>query len=252
MIVDEGKYYLYRHIRLDKNEVFYIGIGTKNDRDLKYGYYTRAYFKKGKSKYWGNVTAKTDYRVEILLESNSHDFIKKKEKEFIKLYGRKDFALGTLVNLTDGGDGSVFSEERKKIISDSLKIRKRDYAFKPILIFDLSLNLLIEVKNSKEASKFIYGSDKYYKQISINCKFGFKTNKLFFVIKKEDYENNKINFVINKKKGKPSRGNCKSFYYNNKFYETKSDLAKELNLIRYRFDKFFKELIKQNKIKKQI
>ena len=31
MIVENGKYYLYRHIRLDKNEPFYIGIGTKNN-----------------------------------------------------------------------------------------------------------------------------------------------------------------------------------------------------------------------------
>lgn len=29
MIEPEGKYYLYRHIRLDKNQPFYIGIGTK-------------------------------------------------------------------------------------------------------------------------------------------------------------------------------------------------------------------------------
>ena len=29
MIEDQGKYYLYRHIRLDTNEPFYIGIGKK-------------------------------------------------------------------------------------------------------------------------------------------------------------------------------------------------------------------------------
>ena len=31
MIEDRGKHYLYRHIRLDKNEPFYIGVGTKCD-----------------------------------------------------------------------------------------------------------------------------------------------------------------------------------------------------------------------------
>lgn len=45
MIVDNGKYFLYRHIRLDKNEVFYIGIGSK--RLKRGGYhlvqYERAY-----------------------------------------------------------------------------------------------------------------------------------------------------------------------------------------------------------------
>lgn len=32
MIVDNGKYYLYRHIRLDKNEPFYIGIGSRSEK----------------------------------------------------------------------------------------------------------------------------------------------------------------------------------------------------------------------------
>jgi len=40
------KYFLYRHIRLDKNEPFYIGIGTKpNSKKIK-GYkteYSRAF-----------------------------------------------------------------------------------------------------------------------------------------------------------------------------------------------------------------
>lgn len=32
MLKNTGKYYLYRHIRLDKNEPFYIGIGTKGNK----------------------------------------------------------------------------------------------------------------------------------------------------------------------------------------------------------------------------
>ena len=35
MIDNYGKYYLYRHIRLDKNEPFYIGIGTKKESKAK-------------------------------------------------------------------------------------------------------------------------------------------------------------------------------------------------------------------------
>lgn len=31
MIQNIGKYYLYRHIRLDLGSPFYIGIGTKRD-----------------------------------------------------------------------------------------------------------------------------------------------------------------------------------------------------------------------------
>jgi len=100
MIVDLGKYYLYRYIRLDKNEPFYIGIGkTKN--------YKRAYekYKCDRSLFWFKITEKTNYRIDILLDNLTKQEAVKKEIEFIKLYGRKNLKTGSLVNLTDGGDG---------------------------------------------------------------------------------------------------------------------------------------------------
>ena len=124
-----GKYYLYRHIRLDKNEPFYIGIGTKYKigsfkKSMKSEYY-RAFCKKGKrrSVIWNRVIAKTEYEVEILLESDDYKFIKQKEIEFITLYGRRDLGTGTLVNLTDGGDGTLrrkSTEEYRKNISNRM------------------------------------------------------------------------------------------------------------------------------------
>lgn len=36
MLKNSGKHYLYRHIRLDKNEPFYIGIGTKIVKTSEY------------------------------------------------------------------------------------------------------------------------------------------------------------------------------------------------------------------------
>jgi len=99
------EYYLYRHVRFDKNEVFYIGIGTKpknyTNHKLEYG---RAYSQFSRSKFWKSVVLKTDYRVDILFESNNINEIKLKETEFINLYGRKNLNEGTLVNLTDGGE----------------------------------------------------------------------------------------------------------------------------------------------------
>jgi len=49
-----GKHYLYRHLRSDKNEVFYIGIGTKYDNNYrKYpNEYLRAFSHKNRNKYW--------------------------------------------------------------------------------------------------------------------------------------------------------------------------------------------------------
>lgn len=137
--------YLYRHIRLDKNEPFYIGISYNNDEN-----YNRANTKhKNKHNvFWNNITNKTDYRVEILLDNLSWEEACKKEIEYIKLYGRRDLGLGTLVNLTDGGEnppiqigdknpmkkqenkdkisflrkGIKFSEDHKKKLSDSKKL----------------------------------------------------------------------------------------------------------------------------------
>lgn len=110
--------YLYRHIRLDTNEVFYIGI-SKSVKNYK-----RAYSKSQRSDFWKNIINQTDYKVEILLESDDYEFIKQKEIEFIALYGRRDKGLGTLCNLTDGGEGScgiLISEEQRKKISDRMK-----------------------------------------------------------------------------------------------------------------------------------
>jgi hypothetical protein len=116
-----NKHFLYRHIRLDKNEVFYIGIGTKKpwftNQETEY---RRAYEKFNRTNYWKNITDKTNYRVEILMESDNYNFIKNKEFEFIKIYGRKDLQLGTLTNLTNGGEGNIgrkATEAQKKAMS---------------------------------------------------------------------------------------------------------------------------------------
>ena len=117
----EGDFYLYRHIRLDNNQVFYVGIGKKGKRKNGYGQeYSRAFERSNRKDFWKKIVAKAGYRVEILLESNSHTFIKEREIEFIKLYGRRDLGTGTLVNFTDGGEGvlnRIVSEETKAKIS---------------------------------------------------------------------------------------------------------------------------------------
>lgn len=125
MIEDEGKYYLYRHIRLDKNEVFYIGIGTKS-KNIPVSFKTefrRAFAKTGRSSFWKGITSKTDFRVEILFQSNDRKFIENQEIEFIKLYGRRTQKLGTLVNLTKGGQIATPNRLTKEI-REQQKIEK--------------------------------------------------------------------------------------------------------------------------------
>jgi hypothetical protein len=110
--------YLYRHIRLDKNVPFYIGIGTADEK------YARAYNKDRRSGYWKNIVNKTKYSVEIMLDDLSWEEACEKEKEFIQLYGRKDLETGTLVNMTSGGEGvvgQVRDEKYRKKLSDAKK-----------------------------------------------------------------------------------------------------------------------------------
>lgn len=127
MVVDNGKYYLYRHTRLDKNEPFYIGIGAKTENDIKHNSYYRAFTKSKRNQFWKNIVSKYSYIVEILLESNDRDFIQEKEREFIKLYGRKDFVAGTLANLTDGGDNGL--NKSKLSIEKQLKTAKNNGSY---------------------------------------------------------------------------------------------------------------------------
>jgi len=117
-----AKHYLYRHIRLDTGQPFYIGIGTKRESRPYYTHsaeYPRAHSKSGRTEYWKRVVSKAGYEVEILFESDDYDFIKQKEIEFIALYGRRDTGKGILCNLTDGGDG-VLGVVRSQETSDKI------------------------------------------------------------------------------------------------------------------------------------
>lgn len=92
--------YVYRHIRLDKNEPFYVGIAKDEYKNCE-----RAYSKYYRNKHWHNIINKSHYEVEIILDDLTWEEACKKEIEFIKLYGRADLKTGSLVNMTDGGDG---------------------------------------------------------------------------------------------------------------------------------------------------
>lgn len=112
--------YVYRHIRLDTNQPFYIGVGTMP-------YYGRAYSSKTRNKYWRNITLNTPFRVDILLDNISREEAIEKEKEFIALYGRTDLKKGCLCNLTDGGDGVLghpLSLENRYKLSENMKGKK--------------------------------------------------------------------------------------------------------------------------------
>lgn len=90
-----NSYYIYLHIKETTGEPFYIGKG-KNQR---------AYVKQYRNTFWNNIVKKHNYDIIILEENLSEDQALLQEQYWIKRIGRRDLNTGTLVNLTDGGDG---------------------------------------------------------------------------------------------------------------------------------------------------
>lgn len=152
--------YLYRHIRLDKNEPFYIGISTDEYRVTT---------KRKRNSIWKNIASKTDYDVEILFNDLTWEQACKKEKEFILLYGRIDIKTGCLANMTDGGDGTIGrkyipnAEHRENLsksstgkkMSESAKKKMSDSQKLPILQYDLNGNFIKEWDGVIDATKAV-------------------------------------------------------------------------------------------------
>lgn len=111
----DNSWYVYRHIREDKNCVFYVGIGKKKN-------YKRA-IGGGRNSVWHRIIEKTKWRAQILAEGLSKQEASKKEQEFISLYGRADLNKGTLCNMTDGGDG-IWNCKRSEETKNKLREQK--------------------------------------------------------------------------------------------------------------------------------
>ncbi len=111
----KDKYYVYLHLTKDTNIPFYVGKGKNN----------RYFYTGSRNRWWKHVVDKHDYVIKILEFNLTEQEAFKSEVFWIKFYGRKQIETwGTLVNLTDGGEGISgykFSEEFKKQRSDYLK-----------------------------------------------------------------------------------------------------------------------------------
>ena len=153
--------YVYRHIRHDKNEPFYIGISKKDSIN-----YERAYnFDcRHRNLHWTNIFNKTEIEVEILFENITYEFAKQKEIEFIKLY-KRILDGGTLANLTEGGDGVLGFKNPK--LSERNKIgiwkgRKHTEETKRIMSIRSSNRKVSDEQRKKmsESRKGIYSGNK--------------------------------------------------------------------------------------------
>lgn len=108
--------YVYKHIRRDNKEPFYIGVGGLTSFD----YYARAKANsangfKSRTENWYLYVSLYGFDVQIVLDNCTEQEAYNKEEELISLYGRIDLGTGILVNMTNGGKGSKgYSDETKR------------------------------------------------------------------------------------------------------------------------------------------
>lgn len=203
--------YLYRHIRLDKNQPFYIGIGSDDK-----GKYERANTRTKRNNLWHKIAAKTKYEVEILIDGMDWYEACKKEQEFIKLYGRINNDTGILANLTDGGSGAPGVIMPKDVIQKDIERKSV-----PIAQYDTN-GKFITWFPSLRAAALAMGRKKYINFLH------YKTKPLFALgYFWKAYLNDNSNIYI-----EPKRGFC-SFDKNGDFiksYRTVKEVCEDLKL----------------------
>lgn len=156
-----NNYFVYKHRRLDTNEIFYIGI-SKNKK--------RAYIKCNRNKYWKNIVSNTKYSVEIVKSNLTKNEALTLEMSLIHTYGRLDLKTGNLVNRTSGGQGSykplipngskkvinIYTKEIFNSITEAAKSQNRSFSF---------LSTHLNSKNNKSDFVFLENFNDNIKEL---------------------------------------------------------------------------------------
>lgn len=112
---------VYQHRRSDSGAVFYVGKGpVSRSTDLR-----------SRNAHWRAIVARFGHSVEIVCDGLDDERALALEIMLIQFYGRRDLGTGSLVNMTDGGDGvrgrimPPVSVETRSKKSAALKGRKK-------------------------------------------------------------------------------------------------------------------------------
>lgn len=100
-------FYVYIHRKKTTKEVFYVGKGKFN----------RAYEKTSRNKFWRSIVLKHGFIVEFVETGLQEWYAFELEQNLISYYGRRDCGEGSLVNATEGGEGTaghIWSDELKE------------------------------------------------------------------------------------------------------------------------------------------
>ena len=106
---------LYFHLKKNTDIVFNVGIGDED----------RPHDKTSRNFHWHNTVNKYSYDIEIKHTNLTWESACRLEIAWIKKIGRRDKGLGTLVNMTNGGEGvpgRIVSKQ--EIIKISKKLKK--------------------------------------------------------------------------------------------------------------------------------
>lgn len=116
--------YVYQHIRLDKNEPFYVGSSSSNNFKRAY-----TFSKSNRNKIWNDIydAINGNIKVEILYVNISNDEAYLIEKRLILKYGRIDNNDGILANICAGSYGENISSGVRKEKSDRVKGDKNPF-----------------------------------------------------------------------------------------------------------------------------
>lgn len=144
---------VYKHSKLN-GEIFYIGIST----GIK-----RPYSHLNRNKFWHNITNKYKYDINILFNNISYSEAIEIEKYLITYYGRVDKGTGSLINMTDGGEGvvgNIVSEEGRQRMSKSKmgevwseERRKNHKSGCTNRVLSKNARLMMSIHNAKTKSK---------------------------------------------------------------------------------------------------
>lgn len=182
---------VYRHRRLDNFTIFYVGIELDSINKTKLG--KRPYIKQGKSKWWKNITNKTEYIVEIV--SNNLTDLEAIELEIllIKEYGRADLNKGLLVNHTNGGEGITgFKHSKTTLLKMSNSAKGRVISEKTRL--KLSMSKKGKKKPNLEKKVIDLKNKVIYDCISQVCE-KYKINKSTLRNKLNGFKYNNTDFI---------------------------------------------------------
>ena len=107
-------YYVYQHIRLDENTIFYVGKG-KGNRHLE---------KNNRNRYWHNVVNKAGFKSEILYSNLDEELSLLIEIELIDKYKKLGKKITNVTNGGEGVSGLKHTSDSKTKMSEKAKGRK--------------------------------------------------------------------------------------------------------------------------------